>query len=117
MYLWLKEQFAWSSPSAVRPFRLLSLSLKGGDLIIYRWVGIGYMPIVAYHLQCIIQWIGDSVEVVQGETSLTVAATEAQGWTYDRVSYISKKAWDTKYLKVSDFGLKPVQEVSFDDET
>jgi hypothetical protein len=29
--------------------------------------------------QCIIQWIGDSVEVVQGETSLTVAATEAQG--------------------------------------
>jgi predicted carbohydrate-binding protein with CBM5 and CBM33 domain len=57
------------------------------------------------------------VEVVQGETSLTIAATEAQGWTYDRVSYISKKAWDTKYLKVSDFGLKPVQEVSFDDET
>jgi hypothetical protein len=43
--------------------------------------------------QCIIQWIGDSVEVVQGETSLTVAATEAQGWTYDRVSYISGKAW------------------------
>jgi hypothetical protein len=36
--------------------------------------------------QCIIQWIGDSVEVVQGETSLTVAATEAQEWTYDRVS-------------------------------
>jgi hypothetical protein len=43
--------------------------------------------------QCIIQWIGDSVEVVQGETFLTVAATEAQGWTYDRVSYISGKAW------------------------
>jgi hypothetical protein len=41
------------------------------------------MPIVEYHLQCIIQWIGDSVEVVQGETSLTVVATEAQGWTYD----------------------------------
>jgi hypothetical protein len=33
--------------------------------------------------QCIIQWIGDSMEVVQGETSLTVAAIEAQGWTYD----------------------------------
>jgi hypothetical protein len=27
--------------------------------------------------QCFIQWIGDSVEVVQGESSLTVAATEA----------------------------------------
>jgi hypothetical protein len=31
--------------------------------------------------QCIIRWIGDSVEVVQGETSLTVAATEAEEWT------------------------------------
>jgi hypothetical protein len=66
--------------------------------------------------QCIIQWIGDSVEVVQGETSLTVEATKAQGWTYDRVSCISGKAWDTKYLKVSNFGLKPVQAVSSDDE-
>jgi hypothetical protein len=65
--------------------------------------------------QCIIQWIRDSVEVVQGET-LTVAATKAHGWTYDRVSCISGKAWDTKYLKVSDFGLKLVQEVGSDDE-
>jgi hypothetical protein len=65
--------------------------------------------------QCIIQWIRDSVEVVQGETSLTVAATKPQGWTYDRVC-ISGKAWDTEYLKVSDFGLKPVQAVVSDDE-
>jgi hypothetical protein len=56
--------------------------------------------------QCIIQWIEDSVEVVQGETSLTMEATEAQGWTYDRVSSISGKAWDTKYLKVSGFRTK-----------
>jgi hypothetical protein len=55
------------------------------------------------------------VEVVQGETSLTIAAIEAQGWTYDRVSCISGKAWDTKYLKVSDFGLKSVQVVDSDD--
>jgi hypothetical protein len=66
--------------------------------------------------QWIIQWIGDSVEVVQGETSLMVAPMEAQGWTYDRVSCISGKAWDTKYLKVSDFGLKSVQAVGSDDE-
>jgi hypothetical protein len=65
--------------------------------------------------QCIIQWIGDSMKVVQGETSSIVAATEPQGWTYDRVSYVSGKAWDTKYLKVSDFGLKPVQAVSSND--
>jgi hypothetical protein len=56
------------------------------------------------------------MEVLQGKTSLIVAATEAQGWTYDRVSSISGKAWDTKYLKVSDFGLKPVQVVNSDDK-
>jgi hypothetical protein len=67
--------------------------------------------------QCIIQRIGDLVDMVKGETSLTVLATEAQGWTYDRVSCIFGKAWDTKYLKVSDFGLKPVQAVGSDDET
>jgi hypothetical protein len=49
------------------------------------------------------------------KTSLTVAATEAQGWTYDRVSCISGKAWDTKYLKLSDFGLNLVQAVGSDD--
>jgi hypothetical protein len=74
------------------------------------------MPIVAYHLQCIIQCFGDLVEVVQGETSLTVAATEAQEWTYGCVCCISGKAWDTKYLKVSSFGLKPIQAVASDDE-
>jgi hypothetical protein len=56
------------------------------------------------------------MEVVQGETSLIVAATEAQGWTYDRVSCISRKARYTKCLKVSDFGLKQVQAVGSDDE-
>jgi hypothetical protein len=66
--------------------------------------------------QCIIQWIGDSVEVVQGVTSFTVAATEAQGWTYDHVSCISRKAWHAKYLKVSDFGLNLVQAVGSDDK-
>jgi hypothetical protein len=57
------------------------------------------------------------VEVVQGVTSLIIEATKAQGWTYDRVSCICEKAWDAKYLKVSDFGLKPVQAVGSNDET
>jgi hypothetical protein len=51
MPLQLNELSVWSSPSAVRPFQPLSLSLKGGDLLIYWWVGIGYIPLVAYNLQ------------------------------------------------------------------
>jgi hypothetical protein len=53
MSIQFKEPSTWSSPSALKPFQLLSFSLKGEDLIIYYWVGIGYMPIVVYHLQCI----------------------------------------------------------------
>jgi hypothetical protein len=47
--------------------------------------------------------------MVQGETSLIVASTEAQGWNYNQVSCISWKAGDTDYLKMSDFCLHPVQ--------
>jgi hypothetical protein len=36
-----------------KTFPTAFLSLKGWDLIIYCWVRIGYMQIVAYHLQCI----------------------------------------------------------------
>jgi hypothetical protein len=92
-----------------KTFPTTLLSLRGRDLIIYYWDGIGYMQIVACHLQCIIQWIRDPVEMVKGETSLTVAATEAQGWCYNRVSCTSRKAWDTDYLKMSHFGLQLVQ--------
>jgi hypothetical protein len=46
-----KLHFVWSSQSAVRSFQPYSLSLKGGDLMIYCRDGIGYMPLAAYHLQ------------------------------------------------------------------
>jgi hypothetical protein len=46
------------------------------------WIHANYCIPSTMH-KCIIQWIRHSVEVVQGETSLTVAAIEAQGWTYD----------------------------------
>jgi hypothetical protein len=86
--------------------------IKDGGLVIYCWVGIGYMPIAVYHRNVSSK---RSVEMVQEETSMTVAATEAQGWTYDQVSCISEKAWDTKYLKVSNFGLQLAQAVGSDD--
>jgi hypothetical protein len=56
------------------------------------------------------------MEVVKGETSLTVAATEAQGWTYDQVSCKSGKTRDTKSLKVSDFVLHPIQAINSDNK-
>jgi hypothetical protein len=49
------------------------------------------------------------MEMVEGETYLIVVATKAWGWSYNQVSLILGKAWDTGFLEVSDFGLLPVQ--------
>jgi hypothetical protein len=61
--------------------------------------------------QCIIQWVGDSVEMVNADSSFIIAAADTQKWSCEMVSFISGKVWDTKFLKVSDFGLQPIQAV------
>ena len=36
--------------------------------------------------QCLIQWIGDVVEVVSADPSCSIASVEACDWSYGRVS-------------------------------
>jgi hypothetical protein len=57
-----------------------------------------------------------NVSLAQGAIYMELTICKTQGWTYDRETCISGRTWDTKYLKVSDFGLKPVQVVGSDDE-
>ena len=45
--------YASISQLAVRPFPLLSSLLMAMVHTVCCWVGIGYMPIVAFHLPCI----------------------------------------------------------------
>jgi hypothetical protein len=61
--------------------------------------------------QCVIQWVGDSVEMVNADSSFSIAAADTQHWSCETVSYISGKAWDNNFFKVSDFGLQPMQAV------
>jgi hypothetical protein len=35
--------------------------------------------------QCIIQWIGDAIEVVQADTSVTIAAADPAGWNFEGI--------------------------------
>jgi hypothetical protein len=61
--------------------------------------------------QCVIQWVRDSVQIY-ADSSFSIAAADAQQWSCEMVSCISGKVWDTDFLKVSDFGLQPIQAVS-----
>jgi len=39
--------------------------------------------------QCLIQWIGDTVEVVSADSSFSIASAEALTWSYERVGCFS----------------------------
>jgi len=39
--------------------------------------------------QCLIQWIGDVVEVIFADSSFSIASAEAHAWSYERVSCFS----------------------------
>jgi len=53
--------------------------------------------------QCLIQWIGDVVEVVATDSSFRIASAEACEESYEKVRYFSSQAWETKFLKVADY--------------
>jgi hypothetical protein len=50
--------------------------------------------------------------MVNADSSFSIAAADTQQWSCEMVSCISGKVWDTDFLKVSDFGLQPIQAVS-----
>jgi hypothetical protein len=54
------------------------------------------------------QWLGDAFEVVNADSSLSVAIADPHVWGYDGVKCISGKVWEANFLKMSDFGLKPI---------
>jgi len=65
--------------------------------------------------QCLVQWVGDSTEIVAADSVYSVAAADTQQWSCEHVKCISSRTWDTDFLKVSDFGLQPIQAVGSED--
>ena len=53
--------------------------------------------------QCLIQWIGDVVEVVAADSSFSIASAEACEENYERVKCFSGQAWEAEFLKVADY--------------
>jgi len=53
--------------------------------------------------QCLIQWIGDVVEVVAADSSFSIASAETCEENYERVKCFSGQAWEAEFLKVADY--------------
>jgi len=64
--------------------------------------------------QCLVQWVGDKIEIVPGDSSYVIASTEAD--TYERTRCISGEIWKNDFLKVADYEIPPIQAVGSDEE-
>jgi hypothetical protein len=51
------------------------------------------------------------VEIINADEALSVASVEAFDWGFDAFECISGSVWENEFLKMSDFGLKPIQVV------
>ena len=61
--------------------------------------------------QCLVQWVGNNIEVVTVDSAYSVTAADTQQWSCETVKCISGRVWDTDFLKVSDFGLQSIRAV------
>ena len=67
--------------------------------------------------QCLIQWIGDVVEVVAVDSSFSIASAEAYEWSYEKISSFSSQAWETEFLKIADYEMSSNQTIGSTDES
>ena len=72
------------------------------------WIHDNYCIPSTMH-QCLIQWIGDVVEVVSANSLFSIASAEACVWGYERISCFSGQAWETKFLKIADYEMSSSQ--------
>jgi hypothetical protein len=61
--------------------------------------------------QFMIQWIGDDVEIVHADDSVSVAATEPAYWEYDNVDCFSGKVWEVGPVNPVGKDQQPIQAV------
>jgi hypothetical protein len=62
--------------------------------------------------ECIIQWIGESIEVVQVDASVTIAAADRTRWNFEGVECFSGRTWDKGIVRISDDSQQPIQAIS-----
>ena len=64
--------------------------------------------------QCLVQWVGNKIEIFLGDSSYVIASAEAD--TYERTRCISGEIWEKDFLKDVDYEIPPIQAVGSDEE-
>jgi len=67
--------------------------------------------------QCLIQWIGDVVEVVAADSGFSIASAEACEESYERVKCFFGQAWEAEFLKVADYEMSSSSATGSTDES
>ena len=62
--------------------------------------------------QCLIQWQGDNVKMVQADTSLSVATTDLAYWEFEDCECFSSRLWKGGVIKLNDERQQPIQAIS-----
>ena len=80
------------------------------------WIHANYYIPSTTH-QCLIQWIRDSVEVIHDDSSFNIATADREVWCGFGVRCISGEAWQGEILRMDNFKLEKVQEISSEESS
>ena len=64
--------------------------------------------------QCLVEWVGDKIEIVPGDSSYIIASAETD--TYEKTRCILGEVWEKDFLKVVDYEIPLIQAVGSDEE-
>ena len=52
--------------------------------------------------QFLIQWLGDDVELVHADDSMSIATADPMYWELEDFEYFSSKQWEGGFIKIND---------------
>jgi len=101
--------------SKTLPTTFFVISGKGAyNLLLVRdWIHANCCIPSTMH-QCLVQWVGDKIKIVPGDSSYVIASAEAD--TYERTRCISGEIWEKEFLKHVDYEIPPIQAVGSHEE-
>jgi len=101
--------------SKTLPTTLFVINGKGAyNLLLGRdWIHANYCVPSTMH-QCLIQWVGDNIEIVPGDSSYIIASVESD--TYEQTKCMLGESWEKDFLRVADYEITLIQVVGSEEE-
>ena len=61
--------------------------------------------------QCLIQWLGDDVELVRADESMSIAIADPVYWELEDFECFSSKLWEGGFIKISNEDQQSIQAI------